>query len=323
MTYVSVLGPDPIRFGMGEYCLSESFTRSLIARECFLDAMVLIEPRAFRTLVTPNGMALARSARDMDALPCYATEPHQHGRTMIILGGPGALTGYLDAWKRQWNIPDLWVDILAADTLVHAADCLARKEPLPTQFVTYRAAKAAGAGNAGDTDDLPVTPPIVSALPRLDCVDDEGRPVPIWRPYFEPRAPVKHHLMAMFEVALDRLMDSMEDRCTRDPYMPDIGQAPSRAFRLAGALPGARQELRRHPERLGAFRLPPGDRQGDQGDSRSCRVDAAGTEQGGCAAATTGVDPTIVNQALAGTRLTIHLTNSRLEPIQQFSTSLI
>jgi hypothetical protein len=125
MAYVSVLVPGPIRLGFGEYTLRDSWVRSLMARDCFLEALVLIEPASLRTLVTPNGIALATSAEHMGLLPQYQPEPYAHGSLMPIYGAPGAFDGFLSAWKRQWTIPDPWMDVIAADTLIEAGRRLA------------------------------------------------------------------------------------------------------------------------------------------------------------------------------------------------------
>jgi hypothetical protein len=222
MAYVSVLVPGPIRLGFGEYTLRDSWVRSLMARDCFLEALVLIEPASLRTLVTPNGIALATSAEHIDLLPQYQPEPYAHGSLMPIYGAPGAFDGFLSAWKRQWTIPDPWMDVIAADTLIEAGRRLATGEPPVDRF------KTVSPSASSKYDGRPSEPAhvrdsdVVTTLPLINVEYPDGQPAPVWDPFREPRASAKLQLMAIFEHALDELMDHLEAHWKQDHYVPTI-----------------------------------------------------------------------------------------------------
>lgn len=219
MNVESVLGPDPIRLGFGEFTSNNSWAEAVVARECFLEAMLLIEPCTFQTLVTETGISLALDAYRQDALPFYRREPSDDVFTMMIHRSPGPLHDYVLAWKEQWHLPDHWIDVLAAETLVGQG--LARDfnlVPFP-RFVTVSSSAII---DAATWERSPETAPCFPMLPHLASVDSDGKPKNVWDPYSESRSERKQMLMAAFESALNTMLDQIAEPWTNGDHRSSI-----------------------------------------------------------------------------------------------------
>lgn len=219
MNIESVLGPEPIRLGFGEFTARNSWAEAVVARECFMEAMLLIEPRTLRTLVTQTGIALSLNAFRRGALPYYRREPTGGMSAMMIYRYTGPLHDYLQVWKQQWNLPDHWIDVLAAETLVGQG--LAQDfnmVPFP-RFVTVSSSAII---DAATWERSPETTPRFSTLPQLASVDSDGKPRDVWDPYSESRSNNKQVLMAAFESALNTMLDQIAKPWTNSDHRPTI-----------------------------------------------------------------------------------------------------
>jgi hypothetical protein len=181
--------------------------------------MVLIEPRTLHTLVTDVGVSLALGAYRQDCLPFYRSEPSGRISTMMIHRSPGPLHDYLQAWKRQWNLVDLWLDVLAAETLIsHGLSYEHHIVPYP-RFVTVSSSAIIDAMKKA----LPrKAEPRFSDLPLLSGRDPDGRPKNVWNPFQQPRAEAKRQIMAAFESAVDAMLDQIEEPWVNGEYRPTI-----------------------------------------------------------------------------------------------------
>jgi hypothetical protein len=215
----SVLGAEPIYLGLGLYTGSSSWIRSVLAREVFLDALIRIEPRTLHSLTSTIGIALAFDALDDESLPEYVAQPRERSHEMAIVRRSGVLHGYLQAWKRHWHIPDPWIDVLAADTLLAVGLCRQLSITPPVRFVTFPASHMLEAKRIAARH---TSTPAFTELPRLVGQDADGNPADVWDPFMEPRAVAKQRLMSVFETELDHLLDRIEEPWRSDRYEPTV-----------------------------------------------------------------------------------------------------
>ena len=141
---------------------------------------------------------------------------------MFIFPARGVLDGYLQAWKRQWRLPDPWVDVLACETLVIAGRLHQKNQGPLKRFVTFSisANKALFRRKSNRSSSKTRAIPTTLDLPEIDCTYPDGSPAPVWDPFHESRAAAKQQLMKLLEVALDQFLDGIEKPWKSTCYIP-------------------------------------------------------------------------------------------------------
>lgn len=204
----SVLGRKPLSLGIGLYSIAQGWSQYLVAREHFMDAMVLIVPDTLTTLVTGDGEALAMEVYGSDTFPHHEVYVDGAGTPMIRNHYPDSpLRDFTRAWAQSWNIGEVWVELLAAETLAATALCkVIGERPVP-QFVTVPATALQAIAEASPTVRQPTSPTSIGAIGRLT---NAGDPLPLWEPVYETRAEARASVMEGFGRILDDLLDEIE-----------------------------------------------------------------------------------------------------------------